>query len=154
MGGSPVGWLINCSDPGCGKRIWADNIVDLITTHIDSDGWLLCSCGKAGSIQKSFELQEPGETWEPFLRGVIPLGDPSATYQPFVFLCSYEPTGPVTGIWFSYYKDLRSSGGRLKLGYGPGGPPVLSSQDFLSLVKRLVEIGCISRSDLTSVLET
>src|SRR5262249_55595930 len=127
-------------------------IVDLIAHHRDADAWLLCSCRKTGYIRKSFELQEPGDTWEPYLRGIIPLGDPASTYQPFVFLCSYEPTGPVTDVWFSYYKDLRSSGGRLKLGYGPGGPPVLSHQDLLTLIRRLIALGCISQPEIESIL--
>lgn len=76
-------------------------------------------------FKKAFDLQEPGDTWEPYLRGAIRLGDPDDTYQPFVFMVSYEPDGTVNDIWFSYYKDLRETGGRLKLGYGPGGPPVL-----------------------------
>lgn len=77
-------------------------------------------------------VQEAGDRWEPFLRGAIRLGASGDTYQPFVFLVSYEPAGTVTDVWFSYYKDLRDSGCRLKLGYGPGGPPGLGAGDVLS----------------------
>ena len=115
-------WRIKCNSK-CGKETWAGNIDELIKNHRDSDGWFLCECGKHGHIEKSFDLQEPGETWEPYLRGIIPLGKRKDTYQPFVFLVSYKPNGPVNDIWFSYYKDTRPTGGRLKLGYGPGGPP-------------------------------
>ena len=118
-----MGWSINCTS--CGKESRATNIVDLLANHTDDDGWFLCPAGHHGYIEKSFALQEEGDRWEPFLRGAIPLGASGNTYQPFVFLVSYEPAGEVTDVWFSYYKDLRASGGRLKLGYGPGGPPVL-----------------------------
>ena len=37
-------------------------------------------------------------------------------------------------VWFAYYKDMRKQGGRLKMGYGPGGPPVFSAEEVLDLV--------------------
>lgn len=143
-----MGWLIRCTDPKCGKETWGGNIVDLISSHRDKDGWFLCQCGQQGHIEKRFELQEPGKTWKPFLRGIIPLGESGDTYQPFVFLVSYEPRGPIDSIWFSYYKDLRASGGRLKLGYGPGGPPILETESLLHLLRKLRNIGCLSQESL------
>ncbi len=148
-----MGWNMKCTDSSCGQQSWADNIVDLIANHRDGEGWFHCSCGKHGYIEKSFELQEPGEVWEPYLRGVIPLGKTDDTYQPFVFLVSYEPSGEVTDIWFSYYKDLRGSGGRLKLGYGPGGPPVLGKASFLSLLSQLVATQCLTKQEVVSAVE-
>jgi len=142
-----MGWLIKCTNAQCGQETWAENIIDLIANHRDSNGWFLCRCGARGYIEKNFELQESGETWKPYLRGIISLGHPDQTYQPFVFLVSYEPDGPANDVWFSYYKDLRPAGGRLKLGYGPGGPPVLGKEDVLRLVKHLVEIGCVTREE-------
>lgn len=147
-----MGWTIKCTDSKCGQQTWAANIVDLITKHRDKSGWFLCQCGKHGYIEKSFDLQEAGERWEPFLRGIISLGEPNDTYQPFVFLVSDEPSGKVTGLWFSYYKDLRSSGGRLKLGYGPGGPPVLGKRGFLDLLRHLVGIGYITKTEAVEVI--
>ena len=130
-----MAWWIACSNEACGETTRALDIVDLLTAHTDEVGWFLCGeCGKPGYIEKSYERQEGGEPWRPFLRGAIPLGNPGETYQPFVFLVAYEPTARVDSVWFSYYKDLRSSGGRLKLGYGPGGPPVL----FITQVRDLV----------------
>jgi hypothetical protein len=149
--GSTMGWLIKC--PTCRNEARASNIVDLLTNHRDEDGWFLCSRGHHGYIEKSFALQEAGDRWEPFLRGAIPLGTSDRTYQPFVFLVSYEPTGEVTDVWFSYYKDLRDTGGRLKLGYGPGGPPVLGATDVLKLVRRMLALGCISTDDIRAALE-
>lgn len=133
-----MSWNITCEGHDCKERTRAADIVDLIRNHRDDQGWFLCVCGKHGYVEKSFQLQEPGEVWSPYLRGIIPLGTADDTYQPFVFLVSYTPTGDVTDIWFSYYKDLRGSGGRLKLGYGPGGPPVLEKSSFLNLLSQLV----------------
>jgi hypothetical protein len=147
-----MGWEIKCNDTSCKKVTWAANIVDLISNHRDDSGWFLCQCGKPGYIEKSFELQEPGEVWEPYLRGIIPLGDPEDTYQPFIFLVSYEPNGDPNDLWFSYYKDLRASGGRLKLGYGPGGPPVLGISSMLKLLRHLVEVGCITLDEIVGAI--
>ncbi len=149
-----MGWNINCTDLSCGQQSWAANIVDLIANHRDGEGWFLCSCGKRGYIKKSFNLQEAGEVWEPYLRGVIPLGEPGATYQPFVFLVSYKPSDEITDIWFSYYKDLRKSGGRLKLGYGPGGPPVLDKTSFLSLLSLLMAAQCLTKQEVLSAVDS
>lgn len=147
-----MGWLIKCS-AGCGKDTWAGNIDELIRNHRDKDGWFLCQCGQHGYIEKSFDLQEPGETWEPYLRGIIPLGTDGDTYQPFVFLVSYEPGSSVNDIWFSYYKDTRPLGGRLKLGYGPGGPPVLGKEQVLQMLKKMKSMGCITQEEIESALK-
>jgi len=137
-----MGWTIQCSNKDCKTETWAANIVDLINDHTDENGWFFCSqCGSSGFIEKSFDLPEPDHTWEPYLRGVIRLGNPDDAYQPFVFMVSYEPDGKVNEIGFSYYKDTRGSGGRLKLGYGPGGPPVLGTGQLLSLLKKLCDLG-------------
>ncbi len=69
------------------------------------------------------------------------------------FLVSYKPDGPVNNLWFSYYKDLRKENGRLKLGYGPGGPPVLGTTDVVTLLGRLVQIGCLKDSQITRGLK-
>lgn len=147
-----MGWLIKCNSK-CGKETWAVNIFELIKDHRDNDGWFLCQCGKHGHIEKRFDLQEPGETWEPYLRGIIPLGSENDTYQPFVFLVSYEPDGPVNDIWFSYYKDTRSRGGRLKLGYGHGGPPVLGKEQVLQMMRQMKSMGCLSQAEIDKALK-
>lgn len=103
-----------------------------------------------GYIKKSFDLQEPGKKWEPYLRGIISLGKSGDTYQPFVFLVSCSPDGIPNNVWFSYYKDTRTMGGRLKLGYGPGGPPVLGTEQILKLVSTMINRDCL---DQTKVLE-
>ncbi len=143
-----MGWLIECNDPECGQKSWAENIVTLIAEHRDADGWFVCACGRHEHIKKNFSLQEAGEWWRPYLRGIVPLGVPGDTYQPFVFLISGEPPDPVRDVWFSYYKDLRSTGGVLKLGYGPGGPPVLGMSDLVSLLSRLVQLDCLTTTDV------
>jgi hypothetical protein len=148
-----MGWLIECNLK-CGKETWADNILDLIEKYRDNDGWFLCQCGSHGHIKKSFDLQEPGEKWEPRLRGIITLGTEDDTYQPFVFLVCYnEPDAPVNDIWFSYYKDTRSTGGRLKLGYGPGGPPVLGKEQVLQMMRQMKSMGCLSQAEIDKSLQ-
>jgi hypothetical protein len=146
-----MAWSIKCSDPKCGSKTKAWEIVDLIQSHRDKDGWFVCECGKHGYVEKHFNTQE-GKTWDPYLRGVIPLGVKGNVYQPFVFLVSDKPKGRANDIWFSYYKDLRKKKGRLKLGYGPGGPPVLNRQDVLDLVCELVRIGTLSKSQIKTCL--
>ncbi len=149
-----MGWNIQCNNSKCNKQTYAVNIVDLIDKHTDSQGWFVCEqCKKTGYIEKSFELQEPGEKWEPFLRGVLRLGKPGDTYQPFVFLVSYSAKGKSTGIWFSYYKDLRSSGGKLKLGYGPGGPPVLDTKQITSLLQHLLNQGLMNKNSIDKLIK-
>ncbi|MFN8627385.1 MAG: hypothetical protein U0587_15555 [Candidatus Binatia bacterium] len=142
-----MGWLIQCPEKAALAPVWASNIVDLVEQHLDACGWLICGCEAAhGYIEKHFELQEGGdETWEPFIRGVIRLGEQGSSYQPVVFLVSYEPTGPITDLWFCYYKDTRLlPGGRLKMGHGPGGPPVLGVGQLLDLLQRLIWLKCLS----------
>lgn len=146
------GWTIKCHKNNCQEQTWAKNIVDLIEKHLDNQGWFLCNCGGTGYIEKSFKLQEKGEVWEPYLRGIIPLGDQGDTYQPFVFIVSYKSHGNCKDIWFSYYKDLRAEGGRLKLGYGPGGPPVLDRDMIKYLLKTLKKVGYFSEKDMRELV--
>jgi hypothetical protein len=148
-----MAWNIKCTDLDCGQETWVSNIVDLIEDHRNDGGWFQCpSCGENGHIKKEFKLQEVDGIWKPYLRGVIPLGRPGDTYQPFVFLISYTPSGEATDLWFSYYKDLRSSGGRLKLGYGPGGPPVLNKAKFLSLLSKLVATRYLTKREVLNAV--
>ena len=147
-----MGWTIECADSSCGMVTRAENIVNLISNHCDASGWLICRCGSHGYIEKSFDLQEPSQVWEPYLRGVVPLGKADDTYQPFVFLVSNSPGGKVNAVWFSYYKDLRASGGRLKLGYGLGGPPVLGKQSILALLCQLVNVRYITEAEIAHAI--
>lgn len=148
-----MGWSIQCNDSNCKGYTWATNIVDLIDNHTDVNGWFVCEhCGGSGFIEKPFDLQEPGHTWKPYLRGAIRLGVPNDTYQPFVFMVSCEPNGKADDIWFSYYKDLRESGGRLKLGYGPGGPPVLGTEQLLALLQRLIDLSLVEKERITKMM--
>jgi len=147
-----MGWNIKCCE-GCAQSSFANNIVDLLHENRDADGWFVNNiCGHKGYIEKNFELQEEGETWEPFLKGAIELGDPSATYQPFVFLVSYKQDEKPESVWFSYYKDLRKDGGRLKLGYGPGGPPVLNKPSLLLLLEKLIKSDLLNKEDMHKMI--
>ena len=164
-------WQVDCGNSLCLQPSWARNIVELVDSFCDLDGMMICPHCKrpSGYIRKSFKLQEEGETWEPILRGVVRLGGVGDTYQPFVFLASYESQGegkppqsivewPITDLWFSYYKDLRGhiredgTPGRLKMGYGPGGPPVIGIPQFLELLRHVVRLGMTNHSDIAAVL--
>jgi hypothetical protein len=148
-----MGWNIKCSDSNCGQETWAANIGDLIEHHRDEAGWIVCrQCGKPGYIEKSYGQQEGGEPWEPRLRGVITLGGTDETYQPFVFLLDYKDEEKVKDIWFSYYKDLRKSGGKLKTGAGPGGAPVFGKQDLLNMLSQSVAMKYVTKEEIVSSL--
>lgn len=135
---------ITCMDSMCGERTRPADTVDLIKYYRDQDGWFRCCCGRRGYIKKSFTTQE-GPVWAPFLKGAIELGDADDTYQPFVFLVGDQPDEHADQVWFSYYKDMRPWGGRLKLGHGPGGPPVLATRTVGDLLEQLVRLGCVER---------
>ena len=140
-----MAWIITCTHTACGEQTWARNIVDLLNKHRNTERWFVCShCGARGHIEKSFKLQEPNQYWKPFLKGAIRLSDSSnETYQPFAFLVGGSDDDPPGDVWFSYYKDLRPEGGRLKLGYGPGGPPVLDGASVVELLAHMLEHNCI-----------
>lgn len=155
-----MAWTITCTrtHTACGEETWARNIVELLDNHRNKDGWFVRShCGALGHIEKSFRLQEPDRYWKLILKGAIRLSDSSnATYQPFAFLVG-EPGDDQPGdVWFSYYKDLRPHGGRLKLGYGPGVPPVLDGESVVRLLAHMLEHDCIDpgivRTRLAAVL--
>ena len=135
-----MAWRIQCSTKNCDDT-WAGNIVYLINDHLDEKGWIVCGhCRKSGYIEKRFRLQEGG-TWDPYLRGIIRLGDKGDVYQPFVFLVSGGANDSIGAAWFCYYKDTRKIGGRLKMGYGPGGPPVLGVKTVVGLVDTMRSLG-------------
>jgi hypothetical protein len=146
-----MGWQLQCLNPECKRAPWVNNIVDLILNHRDPRGFV-CSCGRDAFVAKRFDLQEPDKVWAPYLRGAIPLGEAGSTYQPFAFLVSSTPEAGISDVWLSYYKDLRQFGGRLKLGYGPGGPPGLGKAQLLELLIRLVAIGAVEHNDLKECL--
>lgn len=153
-----MGWVIECCK--CNKKTGAANIDDLIKNHRDKDGWFLCShCRGEGYIARSYRLQERNEegeqeVWAPYLKGIIPLGEEGDTYQPFVYLVSYKPCeDKPCDVWFAYYKDTRrSKGGKLKMGYGPGGPPVLAiNGGGISLVKKMIDLRVFKKAQLNQL---
>ncbi len=132
-----MSWLIKCSGHLTNRVTKAANIVGLLNAHRDAQDWFRCGCcGGRGYIEKCFKLQEEGEYWNPYLLGAVRLSDnPENTYQPFAFLVNEDsPSQAPDAVWFSYYKDLRPHGGRLKLGYGPGGPPVVALDQLAKLI--------------------
>lgn len=142
-----------CTDSNCSGTI-TPNIPAMLDNHLDDQGIFRCRCGAPGYMERNFKLQEDGQTWEPFLRGAIKLANPEDTYQPFVFLCSSTPDGPIDETWFCYYKDTRKyPGGRLKMGYGPGGPPVLGNDSIVELVHRMLDMRLLDRKLLQKALD-
>ncbi len=130
--------VIKCVQ-GC-DDVRVDNVVQLLS-HRDDHGLFKCSKRHDAYVEKSFALQEKGQRWEPFLRGAISLGEPGDTYQPFVYLVSDAPAGKIDDLWFAYYKDTWPTGGHLKIGYGPGGPPVLSTGQVRTLLAKVDDLG-------------
>lgn len=148
-----MSWNIECTNNCRVNGCSASNIVDLLDNYRDEEtGWFLCNCGNQGYVRKEYSLQEKGELWKPILKGAIRLGDEGDTYQPFVFLVVNNqrdvPGDTIEDIWFSYYKDTRPDGGRLKLGHGPGGPPVLGKGSIYTLYSILVDLGYLDQLEL------
>jgi hypothetical protein len=144
---------IICLNESCGKITWSGNIVELIDNHTNEDGYFVCEhCKSLGYIKKSFGLVEPNEFWEPILRGIVKLGQPGETYQPFIYLVSNSVSAPPSSAWFCYYKDMRKFGGKLKLGHGPGGPPVLNNEQIIAIINKLISLQILDKNTVISLL--
>lgn len=138
----------------CREHTWAGNIVDLLDEHTDSTGRFICShCASTDTyIYRESQLQEEGETWERWIKGVIRIDSGIETYSPYIFLTADSEDGEPTGLHFHYYKDTRAyPNGRLKHGHGPGGPPVLGNNDLFIIIKQLVDLDVITKNQVQSV---
>ena len=142
-----MGYDVKCRT--CDATTWAGNIVDLVKHHTTVSGRFVCvKCsGTDTFIYRISDLQEgPEEKWERWIKGIILIDSGIQTYSPYVFLTADSEDGPVTGLHFHYYKDTRSRpGGRLKHGHGPGGPPVLQTDDLFQILERLVTQGILPK---------
>jgi len=150
-----MGYQIICTNPKCKQLTWANNIIDLIEKHTDERGRIKCTeCGSANAhVFKESRLQEKGETWRRYIRGVITIKTEYKTYTPYIFLTSQTETGEIDGIHFNYYKDTRrKKGGRLKHGHGPGGAPVLTKDELFQLLKKLINYGCLTKKEIQDFL--
>jgi len=131
-------WNIHCNNAHCEEETDPGTIEKLARPcHRDDLGFFLCSkCGQRGHIKKSFDTQEGGR-WQPYLLGMVGhRPSPGETFFPFAFLTSDNSKGPVKQVWFCYYKDTRRKpGGRLKMGHGPGGPPVFELKHLSELTR-------------------
>jgi DNA-directed RNA polymerase subunit RPC12/RpoP len=80
-----MGYLIKCNS--CKQDTWASNIVDLVNEHTEKNGKIKCTaCGSPNaSIYQKSKLQEKDETWERYIKGVIPIKTEFETYTPYVF---------------------------------------------------------------------
>lgn len=132
-----MSWSIMCIGT-CKKTTRAKDIVDLLNNFVNSDNQFICgSCNNLGYIDKSFLLQEEGETWAPRYLGAFRLEvDRAEIYQPFAFLLADgKDSGKIDQIQFCYYKDLRSQGGRLHVNTRT---PVLSIEALKKHVYKLI----------------
>lgn len=148
-----MAYQIQCRS--CKKYTWAGNIVDLLKEHTNDIGFFVCAnCGSTDTyIYRKSSLQEKGEVWERWIKGVIQIDSGIETYCPYIFLTAdSEEDGP-TGLHFHYYKDTRAQGGNLKHGHGPGGPPVLAIKDIFIVLEHLLSIGIISVYDIQNFIE-
>lgn len=141
---------IKCGSENCRKPTKAWDIVDLIENHTEKNGKIKCTeCGSTNaSILQESKLQERGENWKRYIKGVIRIKTDVETYHPYIFLTASEENGEIDGIHFNYYKDTRNEGGRLKHGHGPGGAPVFSKGELFQLLDKLNDYGCISKNDM------
>lgn len=141
-----MSWKVECTNNCRENGYSTSNILDLLDNYRDQEsGWFLCRCGERGYVRKEYALQEKGEIWKPILKGAIRLGDEESTYQPFVFFVVNNQNDVlgdiIDDVWFCYYKDTRPDGGSLKLGHGPGGPPVLGQESIGRLYEFLFGLG-------------
>jgi hypothetical protein len=143
-------YYIKCTNSKCGEYTGANTIVDLISEHLDSVGKIICTyCGQSGAfIYRESKLQEEGEIWARWIKGVITIDTGIPTYSPYIFLTSQNEQGPVNGAHFHYYKDTRPDGGKLKHGHGPGGPPVLSKDEIFQLLEKMIVFGCLDVQEI------
>lgn len=148
-----MGYLIKCNS--CKQDTWASNIVDLVNEHTEKNGKIKCTtCGSPNaSIYQKSKLLEEGETWERYIKGVIPIKTDFETYTPYVFLTAQTEDGEIDGIHLNYYKDTRKDGGKLKHGHGPGGAPVFSKDELFQLLEKLVTYGVFNRQDFVNFIE-
>lgn len=145
------GYDIQCRK--CKQLTWAVNIVDLLKEHVDAAGRFVCAhCGNTDTfIYRESPLQEEGEFWQRWVKGVIQIDSGIETYSPYIFLTADSEDGELTGLHVHYYKDTRSfPKGRLKHGHGPGGPPVLYNHDLFTIIEHLVTIGVVSKEEVQS----
>ena len=139
-------WPIECGD--CGQITLVPDIVELISHHLDGQGRILCGhCRNPGYIQKTFEIQKNDTPHlKPYIRVIIPgpaKRDRTGTYRSLTFLASSAPDQEPQELWLSSIEDTRSDGGRLKMGHGPGGPPVFTTEEVIDLVAQMVRCGCL-----------
>lgn len=141
----------------CRRHTWARNIVDLFKQHTNEDGRFVCAhChGTDTFIYRESTLQEKGETWERWIKGVIQIDSGIETYSPYIFLTAGAEDAVPTGLHFHYYKDTRANpGGRLKHGHGPGEPPVLDAEDMFAIIEQLVRRGVLAQRSRERVAAT
>lgn len=143
-----MAYKIECRN--CHKTTIAKNIVDLIESHTTDVGTFICGNCKSTNtfIYQKSPLQEPGNFWERWIKGIICVDTGIPTYSPYIFLTADNEDAKPSGMHFCYYKDTRSIGGNLKHGHGPGGPPVLDFDHIFQILEQLIVRGHISKKQI------
>ncbi|MCX7001352.1 MAG: hypothetical protein NT106_13825 [Candidatus Sumerlaeota bacterium] len=131
----------------CSSNTWTANIVELFENYTNASGRFVCpNCKSTDTyIYKKSKLQEPGDFWERWIKGVIRIKTEYETYSPYIFLTAGSEDGDISDLHFNYYKDLRPQGGLLKPGAGPGGGPVLGVNDLFYVLRHLVKLGVLTK---------
>ena len=144
-----MGYEITCRK--CREVTWANNIVNLISEHINPIGALIChKCGANDAfIYKINTVQEEGEVFERWIKAVITIDTGIDTYSPYIFVTSDTEGGDLSGLHIHYYKDTRPyPNGKLKHGHGPGGPPILCKGDMFTIITHLIRLGALTKAEV------
>ncbi len=130
----------------CETDTWARDIIDLIQAHTDDRGRLVCAgCSAPGGY-----IHWIAGLWDGYIKAVLRLTPKSPMYTLYVFLTADSADGEVSGVRFSYYKDL-GLGGRRTDGPSSGGAPALTLTDVVQLLKQLGALGLLDQKTLESI---
>lgn len=130
----------------CETDTWAGNIVDLIQSHTDDCGRLVCAgCSAPGGY-----IHWITGLWDGYIKGVLRVTTKPPMYTPYVFLTADSADGEVSGIRFSYYKDPGLNGRRTD-GPGPAGAPALAPAQVVQLLEKLAAFGVIKLREFVAI---
>ncbi len=140
----------------CRKETWAGNSADLIESHTDHTGPLVCSqCGETETYIERItgrQEREPETEWNEYIKAVVRVTPATAAYTPYALLTAKSPGGEVSAIRLSYYLDSGPNG-RLVEGPGPGTAPALTPDELRRLLIKLEDFGVIRSDEYAALAE-
>src|ERR1700728_3178095 len=96
----------------CGKTTIAADILKLIENHTDkgfgnNGGSIICpTCKGSATIFREYDLQEKGQKYKCWIRGIVRIPSEIETYVPYVVFTTGEERGKTSDcVMISYYKD-------------------------------------------------